>query len=163
MNWAKEECYLHDKEPFKQKMNSYKEARIKECQVNINSLIELHSLKFIDDKSFYHDIKSYMDKLETLNSEQVVINEATLNQDVEMEENKEPSELDQVIKNLQCQLLDTKSNNILSIQKLMKETESHVIDEQTQVLNKHMDYINNCIVPLKEIYAKLYEECAALE
>lgn len=104
-----------------------------------------------------------MDKLETLNSEQFVLDEELFNQDVEMEENKEPTEVDQVLKSLQCQLLEAKSNNILSIQKLIKETESHAIDEQTQVLNKHMDYINKCIVPLKEIYAKLYEECAALE
>lgn len=49
------------------------------------------------------------------------------------------------------------------MQKLLKETDSGVVEEQEEVLSKQIDYVHNCIVPLKEIYAKLYEDCANLE
>lgn len=172
-----DEWFIHDKEILKKKFKSLKEHRIKEIRVSINSLIELHTHKFIDDTVFYSDMKSLMDKLHLMNEENIFLKESLLENNlldkIPESENKEefkepiptsdPCQLDNVIKNLQSQLLCSKSDNILSFQNLQKETESHIIDEQEENLNKQVDYMRNCIAPLKNIYVKLYEECAVIE
>jgi hypothetical protein len=135
-----------------------KEHKIKEIRVAINSLIELHSLKFIDDNNtFYYDIKNYMDKLNLLNDDNIILTESLFDNNEPMKdhnpENKEevkdpkpvedPCQLDNVVKALQSQLLCSKSENILNFQKMQKETESYIIDEQEDNLNKQIDYMNN--------------------
>jgi hypothetical protein len=141
-------------------MTCFKDNKIKEIECKINSLIELHMHNFIDDQIFYADFKFYTDLLENANQELVVINETELYKN---EEDKEPTELNDVIKNLQCQLMVTKSDNIESFKTLVKQTESSVIEQQEIQLQKRTDYITNSIKPLKEIYANMYEDCASLE
>jgi hypothetical protein len=135
-----------------------KEHKIKEIRVAINSLIELHSLKFIDDNNtFYYDIKNYMDKLNLLNDDNIILTESLFDNNEpikdhnpeDKEEVKDPNpaenpcQLDNVVKALQSQLLCSKSENILNFQKMQKETESYIIDEQEDNLNKQIDYMNN--------------------
>jgi len=134
-------------------MSNYHENKAKEVKAKICSYIELHSLKFIDDNEFYSGMKKYMDQLDTLNIDKVVLDETVLQKDED-----DNGELDRVIKNLQLQLVEAKSNNIRSIQKLLTETNSNIIAEQEEHLTKHTEYINDCIRPLKLIYSKLYEE-----
>lgn len=141
-------------------MYGYRENLVKELKVQINSLIELHTLKFIDDTTFYSDMKSYMDQLDEINAENIVVDEKIPFESKPEEEN---NLVDDVIKNLQHQLLAVKSDNINTMHKLTKETNSEIIEEQNRYLNQRVDYINNCVVPLKEIHNKLYEECATLE
>ena len=135
-------------------MHSYKENMVNELKVRINSLIELHMLKFIDDSKFYADIKVYMDKLDELNSANVI---ADTDISSEQMEGNESTQVDDVIKNLQSQLIAVKAENIHSMQNLVKETNSHVIDEQKEHLDGYTDYINNVIVPLKKIRDRLFE------
>lgn len=141
-------------------MESLKEHKIDECKTIINSLIELHMMNFIDDQSFYSDLKKYMDQLELLNKEQVVVDEEAM---TPKEEETSPTQVDKIIKSLQCQLLATKAENVLTFKKLVKESNSHIIEEQTEHIEKRDEFVNNVIVPLKAIFNKLYEECAELE
>lgn len=159
MDCSSQNWYVHDQVQLKENMKSFKENKINEWKTIINSLIELHSLKFIDDQCFYSDLKIYMDKLDLLNREDVVIDDNVLNEKDEANGNQ----LDDVIKSLQSQLVESKSENIKSFQNLMKETESHIITQQSSQLDKRNDYVKNWIVPLKDIYNKLYEECVSLE
>ena len=159
MEWSLNNCFIHDQVQMKENVKGIKESKINEWKAIINSLIELHSLKFIDDQWFYSDLKLNMDKLELLNKEEVVIDDEAYI----VKDDPQENQLDNIIKSLQCQLVESKSENIKSFQNLMKETESDIISQQNTQLDKRVDYIKNCIVPLKEIYNKLYEECVSLE
>lgn len=159
MDCTSQECFVHDQQQLKENMKSFKENKIAEWKTVINSLIELHTLKFIDDQCFYSDLKTYMDKLDLLNREDVVIDEEAYF----TKEESSGNQLDSIIKSLQSQLVESKSENIKSFQDLIKETESQIIEQQSSQLDRRVEYVKTCIVPLKEIYNKLYEECVSLE
>jgi hypothetical protein len=158
-SWVQENWFLHNKQAFKQTIESLREEKLREFKWRVNSLIELHMHNFIDDKTFYSDFKSCMDHLGVLNKELTLIDDEVID---EKEEDKE-TEIDRVIKNLQCQLVGVKAENILGFKRLVQETNSPIIEQQTEQLEKRNVYITECIKPLKEMHMKLYEECAALE
>ena len=174
---------------FKENINKLKETQVEELQIEANSLVELHRLNFIDDQYFYTEFKKITDQLEIWNDDQVAIdNNLIIVEDLKpkeekekenskkllKEKNEEPpveninkawnkSEIDKLITHLQCQLLASKSDNLLSIQKLKQDINFTAIKEQEEYIQLQKEFIINTVKPYKVIHENLCEECGRLE
>lgn len=91
-------------------MQEARNLKIKEIQVKINSLIELHAIGIMSDENFYSDVKAHMNLLDTLNADMVVVKDKLILCDSKPEEEAkdqtvepkdEECQIDKILKNLQ--------------------------------------------------------------